>query len=314
MAILEALSILGSGASLFGLTSAIKSGKQINSILSNINEMNGKIEQLSNNIYLLDSLVVNDRNYLSHNQNTIHNYNNLLGDYESIASSLNSRILTSTIIQSPQKLIIGMQNNPRDLLFDIKPLGEISKYENENMFPIIFTKNNISYIGWQKKGMLSILFDCNYDPGKWHPNTVYDVFEKIGNVILNNLSHDERYGNNIIHKIYNRQCNYNFYSGLDNIVFKGSDLPSEIKELGIEENTNCNRVIGLLKNMNYSISDFSKPRKFRFEFDSDFAISFTGVKHTNAGKTIEVEFIYIHSKKALVLSHGEIMTVTIKIY
>ena len=79
--------------------------------------------------------------------------------------------MSSDVILTPEKMRQAMKSNPWEVLLDIRPVSHAMNQTNQDMVPIHFEENGIQYIGWQLRGAIPMLFDCEYRPELWNPNS-----------------------------------------------------------------------------------------------------------------------------------------------
>lgn len=79
-----------------------------------------------------------------------------------ISSAIDEDILASAVISTPEKLKKAFQKDPWELLLDIRPVSRTKKPANPDLVPISFLDGHTQYIGWQTKGALPILLNCDF--------------------------------------------------------------------------------------------------------------------------------------------------------
>ena len=127
--------------------------------LLELQDMNQSIERLSDNIlYAPDLKMLHDVNAYQKEQK----FRNIREQLDPIQQQIGGEILSSSIIITPQKMQQALKGNPWGVLINITPI-KYAKEPNESGFvPISFHHGHEWYIGWQKKGALPSLFDCEY--------------------------------------------------------------------------------------------------------------------------------------------------------
>jgi len=163
------ISILGgvnTGFDVYSKASAIfkgnKSEEYLKKISLNIKKLNVKVERLSENILYASNLdVISDIN--NNRQKYVDHSRDVRELLEPVQQSIGEEILSSAIIYSPEKMQKSMQKNPWEVLENITPVNFVSPQPNPNKIPVLFNHNSNIYVGWQMKGILPLLFDCNFD-------------------------------------------------------------------------------------------------------------------------------------------------------
>ncbi len=77
--------------------------------------------------------------------------------------ALNSDLLASAMILTPDKMRHAMGKNPWEVLEDISPVNLARPHYDPNKVPIIFEHQSIRYLGWLKRGLLPVVFDCQFE-------------------------------------------------------------------------------------------------------------------------------------------------------
>ncbi len=90
---------------------------------------------------------------------------------EPIQQRFGDKIISSAMIMTPEKMQHAMQKDPWEFLQEIRPRARAKLPTDPDMVPILFEDQGILYMGWQKRGALPTLFDCEYDPDSslWLP-------------------------------------------------------------------------------------------------------------------------------------------------
>jgi len=120
------------------------------------------IERLSDNIlYAPNMEAVQD--ITQNRQRKIDDLRKVKESLEPLQKAVGSEILSSAIILTPDKMQIAMQKSPWEVLDDICPVNLSKPRNNPDMIPIVFEHSSIQYVGWLKRGLLPMVFDCEYD-------------------------------------------------------------------------------------------------------------------------------------------------------
>jgi hypothetical protein len=153
------LSVAGSIASIYGLISEVKSGKNFESIEKLIKHNTNEIQKLSDDIiYLPNRLGVIDTS--KNTQNVISDLRDIREALEPIQKVTKSKIISSAAIETPINMGKAMLLNPWQVLIEPRPINLVTAHPNPDMVPILFEHDGIKFIGWQLKGTLPLLFGC----------------------------------------------------------------------------------------------------------------------------------------------------------
>jgi hypothetical protein len=150
---------INQGLDAYNGISSIFHGK---SIFPYMERITTSIEKISNNLYYAPSIEsIKDIN--KKEQDYIKNIKIAQDKLMPVQKSLSEPILATGILSTPMKLKSKLLKNPEDVLDSIKPLREWTPHLNKNMIPIMFSVDNMYYIGWQLKGAIPLLFDCEIE-------------------------------------------------------------------------------------------------------------------------------------------------------
>lgn len=157
---------------LFKKVSTIIHGDKTEHYLQQISEQvdksQFKVERLSDNIlYLPDLQDIKD--ITQNKQRIIHDLRDVRESLESTQQVFGGEIVSSAMIWTPGRMQDAMTRNPWEVLLDIRPANLYSQPTHPDMVPILFQHNGIAYLGWQLRGTLPMLFDCEYSE-LWKPS------------------------------------------------------------------------------------------------------------------------------------------------
>lgn len=161
------LSTLSGVASLHSWYTGLKIGNQLNNMLLEQDNIKTEIKRLSEHILYLQSIqqVYNTKG----NSEKLTDLREILRILEPIQLGLNEDILSTAIISTPTKLRQAFKTDPWKILIEIRPVKYTRRPANPDLVPIIFTDNGVCYIGWQTKGALPLLLNCDYSPDILEP-------------------------------------------------------------------------------------------------------------------------------------------------
>ncbi|MEZ5670986.1 MAG: SUMF1/EgtB/PvdO family nonheme iron enzyme [Thiotrichaceae bacterium] len=135
----------------------------------NLEGIHTKFEQLSEHIVYAKSLnAVED--VTRSRQQKIEDLREARQFLEPVQRALGQDIVSSAIVVTPERMQRVLQKNPWEVLIDVRPVSFASRPSHPDLVPIMFIHNNLQYIGWQTRGMLPIMFDCELNE-LWLPPT-----------------------------------------------------------------------------------------------------------------------------------------------
>ena len=80
-----------------------------------------------------------------------------------LANSLNSEIFSSQVGSTPLKLRQAFAADPWAVLMNIKPADRVRTVSDADQIPVLFMDDGRPYVGWQMRGALPMLFDCDFN-------------------------------------------------------------------------------------------------------------------------------------------------------
>ncbi len=135
----------------------------------NLEGIHAKFEQLSDHIVYAKSLsAVED--VTRSRQQKVEDLREARQYLEPVQQALGQEIISSAIVVTPERMQRALQKNPWDVLIEVRPASFASKPPDSDYVPILFIHNNVQYIGWQKRGALPVMFDCELNE-LWLPPT-----------------------------------------------------------------------------------------------------------------------------------------------
>jgi len=141
----------------------IQSSKKIERLLQDQRFLASKIEKLSENIYYLPDVQIVKNINLSV-QRIVSNLREVREALEPIQTLLGTKIISSGMIITPDRMRSAVLKDPWEVLMDIRPANNLSRsHTNTDLIPIMFEYDGTRYIGWQMKGTMPLLFNCEYN-------------------------------------------------------------------------------------------------------------------------------------------------------
>jgi hypothetical protein len=157
---LTILDIAEKTTKLFDWFTGLSSGDEMSSTVKTLSKNNAKIERLSDKILYAPNLqqaVNKESPQILSNQKQIYDLVN------PFAEALETDVLASAVVSTPEKLRKAFKKDPWELLIDVRPANRTKRPNNPDLIPIMFIDNGLQYIGWQTRGTLPILFNCDFE-------------------------------------------------------------------------------------------------------------------------------------------------------
>lgn len=156
------LSVAGVGLGTHSAVGGITLGKKTDVILQNLKKLDVKIEELSSGLLYADT-VSHIKGLERRNHELITNTELIKEILLPLQEQANQQILASSHIRMPSALQIALNQNPWEVMFDVRPLNRVQSAPDLDSVPILFNDGGVYYVGWQKKGVFPSLFGCEFD-------------------------------------------------------------------------------------------------------------------------------------------------------
>lgn len=119
-------------------------------------------ERLSEHILYAPNLGAIKDNNVSR-QRQVDDLRQIRESLDPLQKALGGDLLSSAVIWTPEKMQQAFDQDPWKVLIDVRPVARASKPNNPDMVPFIFEDAGTQYIGWQIKGVLPMMFGCEYN-------------------------------------------------------------------------------------------------------------------------------------------------------
>ncbi|MGE3702644.1 MAG: FHA domain-containing protein [Hyphomicrobiaceae bacterium] len=137
-------------------------------ILDAIRETRQELVQLRENIYFAPQWrAVSDT---EHPSRALGNLRSVCQVLEPVQQAIGGKIVSSRVITTPDKMEKVLRANPWDVLQVIRPYEFAAQHPDPAMVPIMFVHDGGRYVGWQMRGVLPVMFDC-----EWHDVDVNNI-------------------------------------------------------------------------------------------------------------------------------------------
>ena len=155
------LSIVGGiseAVNIYKFGSTLAKGSDAERVLGALDRIHATVERLSDNILYAPGI-----DGLSPAAGTAHRLGGLREArelLEPVQVALGGEIVSSGLIETPDKMERAMLENPWAMLEDIRPQALAVRQANPDKVPVLFVHQGVRYIGWQMRGALPVLFNC----------------------------------------------------------------------------------------------------------------------------------------------------------
>ena len=155
------LSIVGGVSetvNVFKFVSTLAKGSDASRALGELSRIRAQVERLSDNILYAPAVEgLRDTAGAAHRLSGLREARELL---EPVQMAVGGEILSSGLIGTPHKMERAMAANPWAVLEDIRPQHLAVRPANPDKVPVLFMLQGMHFIGWQMRGVLPVLFDC----------------------------------------------------------------------------------------------------------------------------------------------------------
>ncbi len=138
--------------------STLAKGSDAERVLGALDRIHATVERLSDNILYAPGI-----EGLSLAAGTAHRLGGLREAralLEPVQVALGGEIVSSGLVETPHKMERAMLENPWAMLEDIRPQHLAVRQANPDKVPVLFVHQGVRYIGWQMRGALPVLFNC----------------------------------------------------------------------------------------------------------------------------------------------------------
>jgi len=127
-----------------------------------LEKMTVNVKRLSEKIcYIPDSVGVWDVN--SSSQQSVNDLREVRAYLEPVQRAIGEEIISSTMILMSEKMQNLLPKNLYNFLMDIRPVNLSTLTPHGKMVPVLFSEDDIQYIGWQSREFLLNKLGCQYD-------------------------------------------------------------------------------------------------------------------------------------------------------
>jgi hypothetical protein len=159
----SAVSIMANAAGIHGWFTGLHSGQDQRRLLDEVSRMRLAVERLTDNILYVPSLKEVKDVTLSRRKE-LEERKLIVDLLTPVQGALREEIVTSAVVATPERLRAAFAKDPWEVLYSIRPLGKVKRPTDPDVIPVIFGEHGLYYVGWQMRGALPGLLDCEYKP------------------------------------------------------------------------------------------------------------------------------------------------------
>ena len=177
-AILSIVGGVSKAVNIYKFGSTLAKGDDAGRVLGELGRLHAKVERLSDNILYAPGIEgLSPMAGAAHRLNGFREARALL---EPVQAALGGEIVSSGLIETPERMERAMAANPWAVLENICPQHLAVRRPIPDKVPVLFVHQGVRYIGWQMRGALPMLFNCELRdlPGLGAP-PVPDVLDKL---------------------------------------------------------------------------------------------------------------------------------------
>ncbi len=158
------LEILSMGITLLDVGKNLHEWVAGNTVSRKLDQISSKIERLDDQIYYLRTQEVWDTGISQ--QHTIEDLRQIRNVALPIQRVLGTELVISKPIVTPKALRKFLLDDPKEILFDIRPLrqGHSAHIDDPTLVPVTFSKSGEEFVGFIKIGYLKDFLNCDYKP------------------------------------------------------------------------------------------------------------------------------------------------------
>lgn len=157
---LSVLEIAEKATKLFDWFTGVSAGERMSATVNQLEKNKTKIERLSDNILYASSF---QQAISLDGNNSLREKKEIFRLINPIAEALETEVLASAVIETPEKLKKAFKKDPWELLDNVRPVNRTRKPSNPDLVPVSFMDEGIQYVGWTMRAALPILFNCEFE-------------------------------------------------------------------------------------------------------------------------------------------------------
>lgn len=165
---LTVLSVAERATKLYDWFTGVSAGDQLKKALAELERTKKDVQRLSDRLVYVPGVQEAVSNEPTKYLRDARQIRELL---DPVAASLETDMLTTSVVATPRMLRDAFQRNPWELLIDVRPADRAKSPLNPDLIPIMFTDGGRSYVGYQTRGALRSSFNCEFHHGPelWLP-------------------------------------------------------------------------------------------------------------------------------------------------
>ena len=146
---------VGQAANIYKFVSTLARGGDAERVLGTLDRIHAQVERLNDNILYALGL-----SPMAGKAQRIQGLREAREILEPVQIALGGKIVSSGLIETPDKMERAMAANPWAVLDDPRPPEFAVRHANPDMAPVLFMHRGVPYIGWHMRGTLPALFNC----------------------------------------------------------------------------------------------------------------------------------------------------------
>lgn len=136
----------------------VVNGEGTDRLLDEMHKLREEVVQIKENIYFAPNL--RGVSATTHPSRVLSDLRAACQALEPVQHAIGGKIVASRLIDTPYKMEVALKENPWNVLRDIRPFEFATQHTDPSMAPIMFVHSGIRYIGWQMRGLLPVMFNC----------------------------------------------------------------------------------------------------------------------------------------------------------
>ncbi len=143
---------------IYKFVSTLARGSDAERVLGALDRIHAQVERLNDNILYAPG--IEGLSPIAGAVHRIHGLREAREILEPVQMALGGEIVSSGLIETPDRMERAMLENPWAVLEDIRPQALAVRHANPDKAPVLFVHQGVRYIGWQMRGALPVLFNC----------------------------------------------------------------------------------------------------------------------------------------------------------
>jgi hypothetical protein len=165
---------------------------------------------------------------------------------EPVQRILGGNIVASELVDTPRAMEQALSADPWAALIDIRPVNLAVRHGNPEMVPVMFVHDGKDYVGWQMRGILPVMFNCQFHDFPGHESS--SISSRHGTESVRILQPQTSFVNNqardgdLTHDVEDEESDWNKLNNWGKLNWVWDDVTGRLELLIVEQVTDGRRL------------------------------------------------------------------------